>query len=139
MLQNSKGRYAIRVIAGGYLIYLAYKLIRPVIEGKSGGHAAVNIVAAIAFIAIGAVILYYSLKDYKAVKDEEERLRKQHMEEEKLRKEEERQHREELLTEKEDSDPDQDADGDSGSEAEAADEEGEKTELENADSHKTEE
>lgn len=62
-----KGRAALYVMVGGYLIYLAYKLFTTR-SGYEGANATVMLVFAVFFSIIGAVILgialYMAWKDY---------------------------------------------------------------------------
>lgn len=60
-----KGRSAVYVMAGGYLLYLAYKLFT-MLPNYEGTNATVMLVFAIFFLVIGAAILglalYMSIK-----------------------------------------------------------------------------
>lgn len=61
---NERGRITIRIIAGGYLIYLGIDLIRNVITGKPDSALLFGAVGAL-FLIVGAVVFVKSLRDYR--------------------------------------------------------------------------
>ena len=65
MGRNSKFKDGIRIAAGVYLIYLGVEIFRDGVLGKQmqGGMMAVGWICFIGFIAIGAGVAIYSLKD----------------------------------------------------------------------------
>ncbi len=63
-MRNEKMSYLIRIVAGGYLIYLAYKLFQGgIITGEmTGGKKALGIVACLLFVVAGAFFVVTSLR-----------------------------------------------------------------------------
>ena len=56
-----------RVLAGGYLLYLAYRLMRGIWDGTAE-QAALNAVAGVVFAAAGAAVLWREWKAYQYAK-----------------------------------------------------------------------
>ena len=56
-----------RVLAGGYLLYLAYRLMRGIWDGTAE-QVALNAVAGVLFAAAGAVVLWREWKAYQYAK-----------------------------------------------------------------------
>ncbi len=54
-MRNEKVYYGIRILAGGYVAYMGYKLISGLIQGQEGSHAVMGIFGAL-FIAAGIFI-----------------------------------------------------------------------------------
>ena len=63
-MRNEKMSYLIRIVAGGYLIYLAYKLFQgSIITGEmTGGKKALGIAACLLFVVAGAFFVVTSLR-----------------------------------------------------------------------------
>lgn len=63
-MRNEKMSYLIRIVAGGYLIYLAYKIFQgSILTGEmTGGKKVLGIVACLLFVAAGAFFLVTSLR-----------------------------------------------------------------------------
>jgi|GEM_PF-1793723 len=64
-MDNSRARNWIRVIAGGYIVYLGVQLIYAQIKGTEGLNAAF-LLCGIVFIVCGGLFCYYGLKRIKA-------------------------------------------------------------------------
>ena len=62
--QTGKVNY-IWVLAGGYLIYLAWQLIRGLMTGEEGSNPILGIGGALVFTAFGGWMLYREWKAYK--------------------------------------------------------------------------
>ena len=62
--QTGKVNY-IWVLAGGYLIYLAYKLFRGVMSGDAGQTPLIGIASGVLFVLVGAYLLHREWKAYK--------------------------------------------------------------------------
>ena len=76
-MKSPKFSYAIRIVAGAYLIYLAYQLIQNYLnpQGENGVSPAFSIIAAVAFVIIGAIFMISAIRGlylYQAPQDEEE-------------------------------------------------------------------
>lgn len=61
---NERGRITIRIIAGGYLVYLGIDLIRNVITGKPD-NALIFGAVGVLFLMVGAVVCVKSIRDYR--------------------------------------------------------------------------
>ncbi len=63
-MRNEKMSYLIRIIAGGYLIYLAYKLFQgSIMTGEmTGGKKVLGIAACLLFLVAGAFFVITSLR-----------------------------------------------------------------------------
>ena len=63
-MRNEKMSYLIRIIAGGYLIYLAYKLFQGgILEGNmTGNNRILGIGACVLFVAAGAYFVVSSIR-----------------------------------------------------------------------------
>lgn len=60
-MRNERGSYIIRLVAGAYLLYLAYSLVKSLIAGEVEQPTLVMIAAA-AFIILGAALLVWGLR-----------------------------------------------------------------------------
>ena len=60
-MRNEKFSYVIRVIAGAYLIYLAYQLIQGVMNGENENYA-LGIGGGVLFIVAGAAFVIFSIR-----------------------------------------------------------------------------
>ena len=67
---NSKSRSGLMIIAGGYLVYLGFKLMRDVIN-KDTGNSMVFMICAIFFMVVGALIAIYYVKNMLRLNAEE--------------------------------------------------------------------
>ena len=76
MGNNPKFRFGIRIVAGCYLIYLAYQIIRDGLigGGMTGGNRYVGIIGSAAFIIIGLGLAIKSSRDMMAFQKEENAL-----------------------------------------------------------------
>jgi|GEM_PF-761173 len=59
---QSKVSYTLRLIAGGYLLYLAYGLFQEIIAGKVIDQKILIIAATIVFTIVGAVLVVTSIR-----------------------------------------------------------------------------
>lgn len=64
-MRNEKIYYIIRIIAGAYVIYLAYSILRDVAAGKTGEHTTVLAIGGVVFVAAGAAFILWGLKGLK--------------------------------------------------------------------------
>ena len=62
MEKNPSGTYVFRLLAGGYLVYLAYSFVTGYLEGTSDNFW-LTVIAAGSFGIIGAVFVILSLKN----------------------------------------------------------------------------
>lgn len=67
---NSKSRSGLMIIAGGYLVYLGFKLMRDVIN-KDTGNFMLFMICAIFFMVVGALIAIYYVKNMLRLNAEE--------------------------------------------------------------------
>lgn len=64
-MRNEKIYYIIRIIAGAYVIYLAYSILRDVAAGKTGEHTTLLAIGGAVFVAAGAAFIFWGLKGLK--------------------------------------------------------------------------
>lgn len=69
---DNKGSSVLRIVAGFYVISLAYKLITAVMRGETDANSTVLVVAAIIFIILGGFILFLGLRGMKKQSEEPE-------------------------------------------------------------------
>lgn len=61
---NERGRITIRIVAGGYLVYLGIDLVRNVVTGKPDNALLFGAVGVL-FLIVGAVVFVKSVRDYR--------------------------------------------------------------------------
>ncbi|MCH1982811.1 hypothetical protein MCG98_09565 [Ruminococcus sp. OA3] len=64
---NEKFSYILRTVAGAYLCYLSYSILRAVMNGETGGHSVLVSVCAVAFIIIGVILMVWGVRGMKMV------------------------------------------------------------------------
>lgn len=62
---TNKSSYVLRMVAGGYLMYLAYNILVAVFNGEATTHVAILGTAAVIFMALGAIILISGIRGMK--------------------------------------------------------------------------
>lgn len=70
--RNPKVGYTIRIVAGAYVIYLAIKGIRMVLNGESGIPFAAAVAIAVVLALFGVAFVMNGLKGYKYLKEHPE-------------------------------------------------------------------
>jgi|GEM_PF-660165 len=60
-MDREKTSGILRIVAGGYLLYLAYNLFKSVSSGQQGNYT-LMIVFSVLFVILGGVILYMGIK-----------------------------------------------------------------------------
>ena len=73
-MNNNKGSYVLRMIAGGYLIYLAYNILTAAMRGETEGHTVPVTIAAVVFIVMGAIILVFGVRGMMQISKEENEM-----------------------------------------------------------------
>lgn len=60
-MKNERGSNIIRMVAGAYLIYLAYSMVKSLLSGE-GGQQVLVIIAAVVFVVMGGLFLAWGLR-----------------------------------------------------------------------------
>ncbi|WP_411337894.1 hypothetical protein [Ruminococcus gauvreauii] len=87
---NEKFSYILRTVAGAYLCYLSYSILRAVMNGETGGHSVLVSVCAVAFIIIGVILMVWGVRGMKMVSKQqaEEAAQAEEVQEEEVQEEE---------------------------------------------------
>ena len=68
---KSGGPNIFRILAGGYVIYLAIQILSSVAKGEAEDSPVFLVIAAVVFIVLGAGLIIYTLRDMQRLKKEE--------------------------------------------------------------------
>lgn len=68
---NEKFSYILRTVAGAYLCYLSYSILRAVMNGETEGHSVLVSVCAVVFIIIGVILMIAGVRGMKTVSQQQ--------------------------------------------------------------------
>lgn len=68
---NEKFSYIMRTVAGAYLCYLSYSILKSVVNGETGNRSILITICAVIFIILGVILIIAGLRGMKQLSNQQ--------------------------------------------------------------------